>query len=247
MVEADRVRRTAAGDERLALDADRSQIARQPEHERFDSVVRGEDVRAEPDSRDLEVALLRPGERLLELCERRRLCERAGRTAGADRRQPRKWDTLLNLHPSSSSTSGPARSTSPAPTVRDEISGARPRGDDPRAILDPRCPAGTQPRSQSGDDESPVDPVDRLLPRAVDVRHAHGVGGGERRAELVGEMARPGVQMRLEENEHAAACSLSRRGDGCRNLRRMVRVVVDDGDAALLADDLEAATRAAEA
>ena len=53
--------------------------------------------------------------------------------------------------------------------------------------------------------------------------------------------------MRLEEHEHAAGRPLARRGDGGGDLARMVGVVVDDRDAALLADELEAPARAAEA
>ena len=99
VVEADGVRRAAAGDQQLALDAHRGEVAGQPEHERVDALVGREQVRAEPDRRDRELALGRPRERPLELVERRRPRERPRRAAGPDRRQPRERDAFLERSP----------------------------------------------------------------------------------------------------------------------------------------------------
>ena len=55
-VQAGGVGRPAAGDERLALDRDRRELARQPQDERVDARVGGEHVRAEPDRLDREPA-----------------------------------------------------------------------------------------------------------------------------------------------------------------------------------------------
>ena len=51
-VEADRVLRAAAGDQRLALDPHRRELALEPEDERVDPFVGGEQIRAEPDRLD---------------------------------------------------------------------------------------------------------------------------------------------------------------------------------------------------
>ena len=64
--------------------------------------------------------------------------------------------------------------------------------------------------------------------------------------ELVREVTRARVQVRLEEDEHAAAGHLARRRDRRCNLRRVMRVVVVDEDAAGLTAQLEPARRAFE-
>ena len=230
LVEADGVRRPAAGDERLAFDAHRRELAREPEHERVDAVVGAEQVRAQTDRRNRKVALRGPGERLLELAEARRPGERASRPARADRRQPRQRHPVLDVHAIASSTSGPARSTSPAPTVRTRSPGRAQAA----TSLAPSSTAGAQPARMPGrkrvDDELAVDALDRLLACAVDLGDAGRVGARQCGAELVGEVAGARVEVRLEEHEHPARRALARRGDGRRDLGGVVGVVVEDRD-----------------
>ena len=76
-VEADRVRRAAARARSVAVDLDRRELPRETDDERVDAVVRGEQVRAEPDRRDRHVALGRPA----------RAPPRARRATPAARRQ----------------------------------------------------------------------------------------------------------------------------------------------------------------
>src|SRR5205814_10649380 len=93
------------------------EVTGQPEHPRVHARVGDEQVRAEPDRRDREPALRGPGERLVQLVERLGPREGARRPARAERREAGERDVLLDLHPSASSTSGTARSTSPAPAT----------------------------------------------------------------------------------------------------------------------------------
>ena len=68
-MEADGVRRPASGEEELAVGSGLGELALEPQDERLDAPVGDEEVRAEPDRRDRQAALARPGERLLELGE----------------------------------------------------------------------------------------------------------------------------------------------------------------------------------
>src|SRR5438445_1890938 len=116
-MQADGVRRTAAGDEQPALDLRRREPAAELQHERVDAVVGDEQVRAEPDRRHREPTLGRPREHMLELGRGLRSGKRARGPAGAERRVARERDALIDLHASASSSTATARSTSPAPTV----------------------------------------------------------------------------------------------------------------------------------
>jgi hypothetical protein len=69
-VEADGVRRAAAGDEQVAVDAHHGKLAFEPEHERLDAAVVHEQVRAEPDRLDRRAFLASPRERHVQLVER---------------------------------------------------------------------------------------------------------------------------------------------------------------------------------
>ena len=85
-VEADRVRRAAAGDQRLALDPRLGELALEPQDERVDAVVGDEQVRAEPDRLDRDALRRRPS----------RAAPRAGRASRAARasapgRRCRSW------------------------------------------------------------------------------------------------------------------------------------------------------------
>src|SRR5439155_22709075 len=113
--------------EGLAPDLGGREFTGEFEHERVDTFVRDEQVRAEPDGRDRQVRLTRERDRLLELCDRLGPGEEPRRSPGADRRHAAERDVSLDLHASASRTSGPARSTSPAPIVRTRSPGrARP-------------------------------------------------------------------------------------------------------------------------
>ena len=85
-----------------------SEVAFEADGERVNPVVRGKQVRAQSDRVHRQVALRCPGERLLELVERPRPCERARRPADPDRRQLREPDALLDLHVALSAMSGSA-------------------------------------------------------------------------------------------------------------------------------------------
>ena len=96
-------------------------------------------------------------------------------------------------------------------------------------------------------DDPRGDAVDRLLARRVDRRDDRHVGDAQRLAELAREVARAREEMRLEERDDAtvgiaAARGVERRAD----LGRMMRVVVDDDRAEVVAEDLEAAVDAEE-
>src|SRR5438309_1569898 len=82
--------------------------------------------------------------------------------------------------------------------------------------------------------------VERLLSRGIDVGYRHRVGTCKRTAELVREVQRPRVEVRLEQDQHTALCKLARSGERRRDLRRMVRVIVVDEDTARLTAELEA-------
>ena len=116
-MEADGVRGAAARDEQVVLRSRGGQVAAELQHERVDTVVGDQEIRAESDGRDGHVVGSRPGERFGQLVERAGSCERARGTAGSDRRESRERDALLDLQSNASSSSEGARSTSPAPSV----------------------------------------------------------------------------------------------------------------------------------
>ena len=104
--------------------------------------------------------------------------------------------------------------------------------------LDARAGVGDHPRGDS---------FDRFLARGVDRRDEGEVGLGQRFAELAREVARPRVEVRLEEGHDAPLrIAVSRRRERGPDLRRMVRVVVDDERAGVVAEDLEAPVDAEE-
>ena len=85
------------------------------------------------------------------------------------------------------------------------------------------------------------DPFDGLLARRVDRRDERHVRHQQRLTELDGEVARARVEVRLEER-HDAATRIPAPGGVQRrpDLGRMVRVVIDDDRAGILAEDLKA-------
>ena len=134
--------------------------------------------------------------------------------------------------------SSPNRTTSPAPRVRRRSPGRRVRSRQLnnsfliRDIDHARVPglAGglghelARSRPGSGFSREGRRPSRRRRPRRA-----------ERAPNSVGEVARPREEVRLEEgHEPAVGIDLARRGQRGRELRRMVRVVVDDEDARAL-------------
>src|SRR5205823_10394460 len=79
--------------------------------------VRDQEIRPEADDCDAGVPVERERERLRELFVGLGTREPARGPAGAERREARERDVLLDRHASSSSRSGTAASTFPAPTV----------------------------------------------------------------------------------------------------------------------------------
>ncbi len=114
-------------------------------------------------------------------------------------------------------------------------------------LLDGRRPRGhTASIGQRVDDELAGHTRHRFLARGVDIRDRDVVGCRERRAELRRQVARPRVEVRLEEHAEATAGkSLSHGGDRRCDLGRVMAVVVDHRDAVDLGD-LEAPAGAGE-
>ena len=177
-----------------------------------------------------------------------RASEMPRRAADPDRRQPPERDVLLDRHASLSRRSGTARSTSPAPTVS-ATSPGRARAARKAA---PCSTLGVQPtvdpRShlrEGVDDElarSRPRPAPRGRGRSSVTATTSAVASARR--ELTDEVTRARVQVRLEEDEDAAA--VANGVDRGRDLGRVVRVVVEHRHAAGLPVRLEAPARAGE-
>src|SRR6266852_3683336 len=115
-VERNRVRGAAACAQEAVPRLGRRERTAELEDERVDARIGDEQVRAEPNRRDREVALGRPVEHL-HLGDRARPSKRVRRAARAEGGVAGEVDVLLDRHASASRSSGPARSTSPAPSV----------------------------------------------------------------------------------------------------------------------------------
>ena len=96
-VEADGVRRPAAGDQRLPFDPCLGESPGELQHERVDTVVVDEQVRAEPDRLDRDPLRGSPAQGFLELADRCGSGEEPGRPTCADRREARERDALEEL------------------------------------------------------------------------------------------------------------------------------------------------------
>src|SRR5581483_10004534 len=118
-----------------------------------------------------------------------------------------------------------------------DVAPARTAQEPLRTGVDRRRPAGEHTAvGQRVDDELPGDTRHRLLARRIDVGHRDVVRGRERTSELVGEVPRAREEVRLEEHAQCPAGKpLACSGDRGRDLRRGMRVVVDDGVAGELA------------
>ena len=146
--------------------------------------------------------------------------------------------------------SGSAESTSPGADREHEVARPGERGDERRGVAKLRRPADAHARPSFGE------PVDHelaghsgngLLARGIDLGDAGDVGARQRFGQLVGEVERARVEVRLEEREHAAAVhERPRRLEGRGDLRGMVAVVVVEPDAVHLRGEVEAAVRAGE-
>ena len=76
------------------------------------------------------------------------------------------------------------------PDRESQIAGSRPCRQNVGAVLDRRSPPCPHAWPELGDDEATAHSRDRILAGGVDVGHADGVGGGERHAQVVSEVAR---------------------------------------------------------
>ena len=129
----------------------------------------------------------RPAQRADELLEALGARERPCRPARPERGEARERNVLLDVHASSAASSAAARSTSPGAERQDDV--ARPRPGATRSARRPRASASSRAASPAGprgrlDDEPTRDPLDRLLPRRVDLRDGDGVRRAQRPAEL---------------------------------------------------------------
>ena len=89
-----------------------------------------------------------------------------------------------------------------------------------------------------------------MLASGVDGNEFDGVGLGEGGGEIVEQVASSGVAVGLEENVNVPIATLAGGGKGGADFRRVVAIIVDDGDAVSGALVLKAAvdaTKAAEA
>src|SRR5215831_14596247 len=116
-VQCDRVRRAAARYEQVVADLCPRELPRELQHKPVEAGVRDQEVRAETDHRDPQLVLAGIRERRLKLAQRFRPRERRRGPAGAESREAREHDVPIDVHASNSSSSGAARSTSPAPIV----------------------------------------------------------------------------------------------------------------------------------
>ena len=154
------------------------------------------------------------------------------------------------LHAASShrTSSGPTRVMSPAPRVRTTSPGHE-RIEHPAA--DVRAVGSNMASAPAPSGRvrhlAAAHAGHRLLPRRVDLGHDHQVGGGQRLTHRLPVRRGAGVQVRLEHrHEPPPGKGLPRRRERRDQLRRMVRVVVDHLDAAVLAQPLEPPAHAAE-
>ena len=187
-VEADGVRRASACHETVV---DATSTAASSPSSRITSastpVVRGEQVRAQPDDDHLETLGRRVAERLPQLVERPRPGERARRTSRADRRQLRERDAALDR---SSRAARLDDRTSDLPRLPhaerdDDVAGTRPR----KRRARPRRPASAPSRAghrrrHAVQHELPGDAGTRRVAPADHVRDDRRVREPERLAEL---------------------------------------------------------------
>ncbi len=99
-------------------------------------------------------------------------------------------------------------------------------------------------------DTCPTHPGDGLFAGAVDVEHEHPVGAVQRGSEFGGESLCPRIQVRLKDHQRTAGAALvQERPDRLQrgpDLRRMVRVIIDNPYRSRGSDQVEAAAHALE-
>ena len=88
--------------------------------------------------------------------------------------------------------------------------------------------------------------VDRLFRRSVDVEQIYMVRAVERAREVVHQVHRPRVSMRLKDRVNPAIAAVAGGRERCTDFGRMMPVVVDDRDSLLLPALLEAPVNSAQ-
>ena len=207
-------------------------------------VVGGEHVRAETDRRDLELALPRGAQDVLELGERSRLGVRAARgrpcrssSAGRARRLPRNGARSVAGSPSTIAraifhgsptpnviTRSPGRAQASASVAASSSDGAHPA----------RTSGGSE--STTSFPETPSRGASRAPMMSVTI--AASASPSACPSSTV-QLARALDDVRLVDGDHPAARQRPRRAQRHLELGRVVAVVVVDRDAAALADELE--------
>ena len=211
-------RRRRRGVRRRRLAA--GELAGQPEHERIDALVGDEQVRAEPDRprpRGPRSAAQR--ERLLELGRASRGRANAARGPARARascsRASGTSSSIFTQSASSSERRRRGRRRRRRPSARRRPARARPARK-PRRRPRPRRPGDAASRAGARASASttslPLTPVDRLLARAVDLRHARRRPRPRAPRRARARVARPRVEMRLEERRARARRVCSRGG-----------------------------------
>ncbi len=116
----------------------------------------------------------------------------------------------------------------------DEIARLRESRDRRRHVLEPRDHVEHRSRAcrTAAASASIVTPGNRRLAGRIDVGEHDDVGQRERGAEVVEQIARARVPVRLEHGDEPRRAPVARRAQHRRNLRRMMAVVVDDRHAA---------------
>src|SRR5258708_16014217 len=92
----------------------------------------------------------------------------------------------------------------------------------------------------------PGDALNRLLARRIDVEDEQRIRIAKRRSEIVNQIARARVPVRLEDHMNLAEPALFRGRQRCLDLRRMMTVIVDHGYARHPATQLKPAVDSAE-
>src|SRR5438067_9078823 len=86
----------------------------------------------------------------------------------------------------------------------------------------------------------------RRLGRGIDIHYVHTVGLVKCAPKFVHQRLRSGVAMRLEQHVNSCVAAGAGSRESCTDLRRMVPIIVNHGDSARRAADLETPVDAAE-
>ena len=132
------------------------------------------------------------------------------------------------------------RQGSPTPSVTTTSPATRPRQREPGRVVELGRPPAPHTGRHVVEHELPGHAGPWRIPASDDVGHDGCVRDAERVAELTREMPGALVDVRLVDGEQAPLRDRPRRLERGRDLRGVVPVVVEDPDAALVADELEA-------